>query len=376
MTATERARPLPSTVAHLDAIVATGGEGWLVLSAVKPRPPGSTEKKAKWLSASFTPEQVDEAAEWATERDTAGLNVYVRSNLMVRPLRYSGERGGAEHTGAAVALVVDLDVAGPGHKPGAAKLPLPPNMDTAMAIVAELPPPSMNIHTGGGAHLWWLLDEPEHDKPVALIEDWADRIVYAGARRGWHVDRPDAARVLRVCGTHRRKLNVTPNMVTLKGEAAVTGWPADGTLRRPWCPTGRYGARDLLEALEPPPAPVAPLPPVRPRHPGEIGPADAVATLPWSIILEPLGWTYVGAGRMDGKEVELWKRPGDPTSDYSVKAIPDGPCVAWSDACGLPTGRGQKLSKWRVFVALHHGGDKAEAGRIVRSLARSAVRHG
>ncbi len=360
------ARPLPSTVAHLDAMTATGAEGWLVIST--PTPKG-------WRARSFTTDQVDEAAQLAADLDAAGQNVYVRASLIGRPLDNSRERGGAKDTAAAVAFVVDLDVAGPGHKPGPPdRLPLPPDMATALGIVAPLPPPSLNISTGGGAHLWWLLDEPETDNPVALLDAWADCIVEQGRRVGWHVDRPDPARVLRVCGTHRRKPGCEPNRVELVG---VADWPADGLARRPWCPGGRYGARELLDALPAPAPPKAAQPSTsnRTRRPGEVGPADAVARLSWSQILAPLGWTYTGQGTMAGADVELWRRPGDPTSPYSAKCLPDGPAVAWSDACGLPTGRGQRLSKWRVFCALHHPNERpADVAQNLRRRQLEAQR--
>lgn len=360
-TLTIGATPLPSTIAHLDALTATGGEGYLILSTIVAK---------KWRSASFATDQVDAAAQWAVEQDERGLNVYVRSTLLNRPLTSPYERGETVDTGAAVALVIDLDVAGPSHKPGATDLPLPPDKATAMSILAGLPAPSLQILTGDeSTHNYWNLDEPEMDDPVGLIEAWADGIVEAGRLLGWHVDRPDPARVLRVCGTHRRKPGLTPNLVTMLD---VNGWPFDGLSVRPWCPTGRFGARELLEALPTPP-PVAPprSAPVKPRRPDEFGPADAVARLAWSDILEPCGWSYVGTGRMgrDGPATERWKRPGA-TSEHSLVAIPDGPAVAFSDACGLPTGAGQKLTKFRVFAALHHNGDEEAAARAVRRSSR------
>lgn len=157
-------RPLPSTTAHLDAMVATGGEGYLILSTIV---------NDKWRSSSFATDEVDRAAAWAVEQDERGLNVYVRTNLLDRPLTSAYERGGAADTGCAVALAVDIDVAGPGHHQSDAGPPLPPDMATAMTIVADLPKPSMEIATGGGSHLWWLLDEAEHDDPIGLIETWA-----------------------------------------------------------------------------------------------------------------------------------------------------------------------------------------------------------
>lgn len=361
------ARPLPSTIAHLDALTATGADGYLVVSTYLPE-----RERAPWASWSFPSSDVDAAAQAVAELDQQGRNVYIRASLIGRPLKasepgWSFERGRSADTSAAVALVVDLDVAGPGHKPGPG-LPLPPDRATALGIVAQLPAPSLTIDTGGGLHLWWLLYEPETDEPVPLLEEWGHRIEAAGAAQGWHVDRPDAARVLRVCGTHRRKNGVTPNRVTL---ADATGWPHDGLLgRRPWCPAGRYGARELLEALPASKPPAPPPAPARERRPGEVGPADAVGRLTWAQILEPLGWTFAGMSTIDGQHVECWDRPGA-TSSPSLKAFPIGPAIAWSDACGLPPGKGQKLSKWRVFCDLHFpNDDPTDVARTIRRRAQ------
>lgn len=365
---------LPSTRGHLDALTATGGTGFIVLST--PMPEATTPTgKTPWASWSFPTDNVDDAAQAAAELDAQGRNVYVRTSLLADPLPANGrgwswKRGGAAGTGAAVALAVDLDVAGPEHRNGNGEFPLPATTDEALAILAELPPPSMLVNTGGGFHPWWLLEEPDHDDPVKLLESWADRIVHAGARRGLHVDRPDPARVLRVCGTHRRKAG-KENFVSLESFA---GNPAPLAERRPWCPAV-YGARELLEALEPSPAPSPPPTPTRSRRAGEIGPPDAVGRLSWAQILEPLRWEFVGMSTMDGTPVELWRRPGA-TSDYSIKCVPDGPAVAWSPPSGLPIGKGHRLSKWRVFVALHANGDERAAAREIRIRARKkALRH-
>ena len=359
--------PLPSTVGHLDALTATGGEGWLVISAlVAPK---------KWRSWSFPTTDVDAAAQQAADLDAKGLNVYVRSNLLSRPLTSIYERGETPDTGCAVALAVDLDVQGPGHKNGRGEHPLPADIEAAMSIVANLPPPSLNIFTGGGAHLWFVLDEPEHDRPVELLEEWAGRIVAAGAALGLHVDRPDAARVLRVCGTHRRKRGLEPNLVSLH---EVAGWPVDGLASRPWCPTGRYGARDLLEALPRPKTPEPPPPLSRPRRPGEIGwqavrevsPIDALDRLTWGQILGPLDWSFVGMSRVDGTPVELWKRPGDPASDYSAKCTTDV-ILVHSDAAGFPRAGGAGYSKLQALAHLHFGGSNTACMRAIRERANA-----
>lgn len=363
-------RPLPSTIAHLDALTATGGEGRIVISTPMPELP-----KKPWASWCFAIDEVDAAAQCCADLDAQGRNVFVRTNLIGEPLPVNGpgwswKRGWGADTRSVVALAVDLDVAGPGHKPGAAKLPLPPDLATAKSILRDLPKPSLEIDTGGGEHDWWILEEPEFDDPIGLTETWADGIVEAGRLRGWHVDRPDAARVLRPCGTYRRKLGLEPNLVTLHD---VAGWPADGLSVRPWCPTGRYGATELLEALPRPKPPPPPPPPARPRRPGEVGPLNAVFRLSWEQILKPLDWTFEGMGSVEGKPVELWRRDGA-SSEFSVKCFADGTAVAWSDACGLPAGKGQRLNKWKIYYLLHHDGDESGAARAIRLRAREMAR--
>jgi len=353
-------RPLPSTTAHLDALVATGGEGELAVSTIMAERE-TKNKPPPWVAWSFGTDEVDAAAQCCADLDAQGRDVYIRTNFLAEPLPADGpgwswKRGLAVDTGCVVALAVDLDVAGLSHKPGAAKLPLPPDIATAKSILRDLPRPSITIDTGGGEHDWWLLDEPEHDDLIGLLERWADGIVEAGRLRGWHVDRPDAARVLRPAGTTRRKRGVPPNPVVMLNLNA-----------------GRFGARELLEALPKPKPPPPPPPPARPRRVGEVGPADAVSRLSWEQILKPLKWTFTGMGSVEGSPVELWCRP-EASSEFSLKCFPDGPAIAWSDACGLPVGKDQKLNKWKVYYLLRHDGDEAGAARAIRLLAMEMAR--
>jgi hypothetical protein len=367
-------RPLPSTTAHLDALTASGAPGYLVIST-----PMTERARSPWASWSFDVSEVDAAAQAVADLDAQGRNVYVRTTTITEPLPAEGggwswKRGGAAATGAAVAFAVDLDVAGPGHRQANAAHPLPSTIGEAMTIVDALPAPSLNIATGGGAHLWWIFDEPEMQEPVAMLEEWADRIVAAAASKGLHVDRPDAARVLRACGTTRRKAGVAPNRVTL-ADADAAAWPEHGLGVRPWRPA-LYSSADLLAALPRPascvqsPTPKGSAPSALRRHrqpgasfPVTRGPVAAVSLLPWATILGTRGYESVGMGSIDGAPAELWRRPGA-SSPYSIKCIPDGPAVVWSDACGLPTGEG--LSKWEVVVELHFGGDSSAAGRVIR----------
>jgi hypothetical protein len=190
---------------HLGAVTVTGVEGYLVISSPNPD---------RWESRAFRTDDLDAAARHAYDLDTRGRNVYLRASLVGAPP--GSGRGTAEDTSALVALVVDLDIDGPGHAPSTnGRLPLPPDLDVGLAIFRELPPPTLTIHTGGGAHLWWVLDEPVTEDPKATADVWGARVVEAGRRAGFHVDRPDVCRVLRVAGTHRRKTGVPVNLVEI-----------------------------------------------------------------------------------------------------------------------------------------------------------------
>lgn len=358
------ATPMPSTVAHLDAIASSADDGWFVISALK---------QGRWVSASFGLDQVDEAAQMVADLDAAGLNVYVRTNLLGRPLNSAHERGRTADTAAAIAFAVDIDVAGPGHaKPSVGRLA--ESNDEALSAAENLPAPSMLVATGGGVHLWWFLDRPILDQPVAALNTWADRIVESGRIRGFNVDRPDPARVLRVCGSHRRKPDIPPNRVTL-ADAAV--WPPEGLAVRPWQPA-RYNAAELLSCLPKPAPKPTPAPPKRSpqrrdyRSSEELSPADIVSTMSWARILEPAGWELVGNSTVDGTPVELWRRPGS-TSKYSMKCFANGTAIAWSDAAGLPAGPGQRLTKWRVAAWLHHGGDESKTAKVMLELWKGAA---
>jgi hypothetical protein len=99
------------------------------------------------------------------------------------------------------------------------------------------------------------------------------------------------------------------------------------------------------------------------------GPFDAFADAArWADLWVPAGFTLVRTER-DG--AELWLRPGDAASEYSVRCGGrNGPvAVVHSEAAGLPSGAGQKLTKGRVFAHLHHGGDESAAAGDLRAAA-------
>lgn len=120
-----------------------------------------------------------------------------------------------------VAVVADVDIAGPGHTD---RKRYPPDLDAALAVVQALPlPPTFTIHSGGGLHLWWLLREPwtfagddERAEAQALLRGWGEVVRATAARRGFDVDPVhDLARILRVPGTTNHKDPDNPRPVVV-----------------------------------------------------------------------------------------------------------------------------------------------------------------
>ncbi len=65
---------------------------------------------------------------------------------------------------------------------------------------------------------------------------------------------------------------------------------------------------------------------------------------------------------------ELRLRSGDPSSEYSAVLAARGRGV--EPAAGLPVGKGQRLSKFRMLAHLEHGGDESACARAVRRDGR------
>jgi hypothetical protein len=294
--------------------------------------------------------------------------------------RPTSGRGTDTHSTALVGLWADVDYDAPGHKRNPDGLPLPPTITEAQLILDSIPMrPTLTLATGGGLQAWWILDEPEIATTDAeqarlheLVKSWGSSMVEHGRRLGWHVDAVgDPSRVLRVPGTWRTKhhngIVLDPIRVTLHH---VEHWPVGIAGQRPWIPGGRYDVSELAAAIietQPAPRPRATSPARAPanRDPSDgFGPADAFALLSWAEILEPAGWTFVGHER----DAELWLRPGDPSSEYSLKAWP-GAAVVWSDSAGLPVGPGQRLTRFRLWCELR-GLTESEGGRLVRGEQR------
>lgn len=278
----------------------------------------------------------------------APQGVYVRATtLAAEPA--PGQRGAASDTAAVPFLWADVDYGTDGHKAGG----LPPTQADAERVIAEsgMPAPTTLVHSGGGLYPLWRLREPVPVSEAAELSRRTQRALQrAAAGHGWEYGTGvgDLARVLRLPGSTNRKTD-TPRPCRVIGGS---GEPIE--------------ADDVPLDPTPEPSSMPPTPVQTAPEPGRTrGPLDALAdTAAWGDVLAPAGWTYV---RSEDDGVELWRRPGDPTSEYSARAFRHN-LVVHSESAGLPSGPGHRLTKGRLFAHLWHGGDAREAARdLVRA---------
>jgi hypothetical protein len=146
-------------------------------------------------------------------------------------------------------LWADLDFAHPAHQKPA--LVLPPDLDSALSLVREMPlPPSLLVYSGHGLQPRWLLTRPwlfagpdDRAAAAALVAAWQAQLRRLAAGHGWTLDSTqDLARVLRLPGTINWRAD--PVAVTCDLPAEVRRYdPAD--------------LRAALDAAAPPPSPAA-----------------------------------------------------------------------------------------------------------------------
>lgn len=278
-------------------------EGWISLFSLD-RTDGT--QHVDWAPAVA----LDQAAHLADQRAS---RCCVWFGVATRRQRLEGKRrGGADDCLHIPALWADIDVEGPNHKGGH---PLPPTIEAAAELVNSFPlPPTAVVRSGGGLQGWWFLKEPleVNDKTLALLRSWGCTWVELARRRNWHVDNVfDAARIMRLPGTHNRKQADHPAAVTAK---AV--WDR------------RYDPDDFEPHLLEPPAPPDPAP-ARIPYIGPERPGDAFnAVRNGADILARAGFAL---GRRHSGE-EHWTRPDKDVKDgASATVYPDGHTTVWSD---------------------------------------------
>lgn len=360
MTATRH--PYPSTEAHLAALTAALPDGYGL--PVVAFPPGDRP----FIAAAVRRDDLSDALRAvAALQDQAHLyvNTSAIADRRITELRARSQRGNSGDAAVVLAVFGDVDIAGPGHK---SDKRLPADLDAALDVLADLPAPSLLVHSGGGLQPWWLLDEPwiitddNRANAASLVDGWVRTIAHHAHRRGWEIDDGvgDLARILRLAGTFNHKTD-PPVRSTLRD---VGGWPPGGLLEHGWLwrPGVRYSHAELVAHLDPLPKPTKERPTTTPaprsqrRTGGRLNILDAVNAAAWSDIWPP-DWEYVGTTTVAGEVAELWRRPGA-SSDYSAKCWPDGGCQVWSDAIpGLDGGTGGRHSKadvlaWRLGLSL------------------------
>jgi len=256
-------------------------------------------------------------------------------------------RGNAKTVTSIPGLWADLDIGTEGHK--AAALPNPADETEALSILEGLPEPSAVIHSGGGLQVWWLFDEPwifNDPADAAQASDaWQRLLVERGEARGLHVDAlGDLPRILRVPGTANHKTGA-PRPV----EARQLDGPSHSSAE-----LTSLGVATAARSDEP--------------ATDDGGPLGT-----WAEILEPHGWTQAGTRPTDG--ATLWVRPGKSASEgHSAVTDPYGTpvLVNFSASTDLPTGPGQRLTKFRVWTALNYGGDTKAAKEALKRLTRDS----
>jgi hypothetical protein len=154
-------------------------------------------------------EAVQQAQAWDKLKP---VGIYFRVT-MLPPEGVKNGRGSADDAHALAFWWADVDFGGVGHKPDPNGLPLPPDEDAALQLIADLPTPSLLVHSGGGFYPIWRFEHPviitddNRAEAKARSQDWQNMIRVKAERRGWHYGSGvgDLARVLRLPGTVNRK---------------------------------------------------------------------------------------------------------------------------------------------------------------------------
>lgn len=289
----------------------------------------------------FATADIDRAAR-AIERAQESCDVYVSCATHTEP--QSGKSRGTSKTVASIAgFWGDLDIGSEGHK--AAALPNPADEAQALSILEGLPEPSAVVHSGGGLQVWWLFDEPwtftDPTEAAQASDAWQRLLVERGESKGLHVDAVgDLPRILRVPGTSNHKLD-TPRPVAVRHMDGPTHSATE---------LAALGSGPVEQGAES---------------------ADAGPLGTWAEILEPHGWTQAGVRATDG--ATLWVRPGKTAAEgHSAVSDPYGRpvLVNFSASSGLPTGPGQRLTKFRVWAHLNYNGDEKAAKTALSRLTK------
>lgn len=288
-----------------------------------------------------------------------------------------GRRGSDEHSVALPALWLDMDIAGPGHKPikptrdNPNPLPLPPDDFTCAEILSktDLPEPTLWVHSGGGMYPYWFFKKPVILDSPDIIEQWSkwsanlhDRVYEAAKELGFHygLGTHDMSRVLRIPGTVNRKVDGHPVLAqqvwaelgghTFTSEELMFAPPVKPVVEK-------ISVSDVSPGPTPPSTPSGSLGGLRPgddfNQRGDVL-GEVLLTEGWQIHSRrgaELFLTRPGKDRRDGHSASL-----------GYENSPN--LYVWSTDAGLPVQ--EPLSPFYLFTHYLHNGDYAEATRDLR----------
>jgi hypothetical protein len=187
-------------------------------------------RQGRWRSEHFPWLRfaVARAVEWDKQRPTG---IYFRTTMLPPDYDKTG-RGGADDAHALAFLWADLDYGSVGHKPPRDGLPLPPDEEAARQIIADLPTPTLLVHSGGGLYPMWQFDRPgfiteENFAEVkARSEQWQKIIQAKAERLGWAYGSGvgDLARILRLPGSTNRKAGLERPCRVIERTGEVFPW--------------------------------------------------------------------------------------------------------------------------------------------------------
>jgi hypothetical protein len=161
--------------------------------------------------ATRTFKDTEKAARYAMTM-AARKDVYFGLGMVEGSELAPGKRGELSDVKGITCLWCDIDIAGDTHDGG--KKALPKSDAEAMRLLESVGlAPSIVVHSGGGLHAYWCLQEPwvfdtaeEREKCQNFAKLWGGTVQARGREMGWYIDNLlDLTRVLRVPGTKNRK---------------------------------------------------------------------------------------------------------------------------------------------------------------------------
>jgi hypothetical protein len=208
-------------VEFLDEVFGDVNSGRIGISHLTPHG-GMRSEHFQWFRSAAA-----KAQEWDSLRPPG---IYFRAT-MLPPQGIKEGRGSAGDAHALAFLWADLDYGTVGHKPPPGFV-LPPDEEAARKIIADLPTPTLIVHSGGGLYPIWrfkhpvLITDANRAEVKTRSQDWQNLIKVSAERLGWHYGSGvgDLARVLRLPGSVNRKDGLERPCRVIEHSGEVLTW--------------------------------------------------------------------------------------------------------------------------------------------------------